>query len=326
MSIDVIPVIDLTYLHDSDKSKSEQVIKAVGRACEEWGFFQVVNHGVSIQQFEVLKEQAAAFFSLPLEQKRLVKRSFRNCFGYYDSELTKNVRDWKEVFDVTFKPHPELPDDDPANQTLDGWNQFPDGLPAFRSAVQAWYNAVERLALDLLGAVSQSLGLPATFFHKHFEKHMSLMRLNNYPVCPDPSRILGVSRHKDAAALTVLVQDDVGGLQVRAKNGAWLGVKPERGAFVINLGDMFQVWSNDKYESVEHRVVVNENRQRFSVPFFLSPSYDTNYCPAAPLLNDDNTPRYKSINWGEFSRKRNEGNFADYGEEVQIHHYKIDCP
>lgn len=113
-----------------------------------------------------------------------------------------------------------------------------------REVCQKWSKAVERLALELLGLISLSLGLPATHFHQHWKgAHMSAIRLNYYPVCPHPDVVLGVSRHKDPGALTVLVQDEVGGLEVRRKDGEWVGVQPRRDAFVINVGDAFQVYS-----------------------------------------------------------------------------------
>lgn len=110
-----------------------------------------------------------------------------------------------------------------------------------REVCEKWSRAVERLALELLGLISQSLGLPATHFHQHWEDDMSAIRLNYYPKCPHPDVVLGVSRHKDPGALTVLVQDEVGGLEVRRKDGEWVGVQPRSDAFVINVGDAFQV-------------------------------------------------------------------------------------
>lgn len=107
--------------------------------------------------------------------------------------------------------------------------------------MEAYYVATEKLAHEILGVISLSLGLPRTYFFKIFEDHSSAFRLNYYPECPDPSLALGVGRHKDSGMLTVLYQDEVGGLQVRRKNGQWVGVKPTPGAYVINVGDMFQV-------------------------------------------------------------------------------------
>jgi isopenicillin N synthase-like dioxygenase len=110
-----------------------------------------------------------------------------------------------------------------------------------REACEDYAKATEKLGLELLGLLSQSLGLPSEYFHQYFMRHTAAIRINYYPPCPIPDLALGVSRHRDPGSLTVLVQDETGGLEVRRKDGEWIGVKPRRDAFVINLGDMFQV-------------------------------------------------------------------------------------
>ncbi|KAF9611387.1 hypothetical protein IFM89_032056 [Coptis chinensis] len=118
------------------------------------------------------------------------------------------------------------------------------------------------------------IGLPAKRFNEFFKDHTSFIRLNHYPPCPLPDLALGVGSQKDAGALTVLAQDDVGGLDVKRKaDGEWVRVKPIPESYIINVGDIIQVWSNDKYESVEHRVMVNPQRERFAVPFFFMPAH-----------------------------------------------------
>ena len=113
----------------------------------------------------------------------------------------------------------------------------------YREACEKYAEAVEKLAFRLLELISRSLGLPAEYFNSKFEDHTSFLRLNHYPPCPVPALALGVSRHKDVGALTVLAQDEVGGLQVRRKDGEWSGVKPVHNSFVINVGDCMQVTS-----------------------------------------------------------------------------------
>lgn len=110
-----------------------------------------------------------------------------------------------------------------------------------REVCEKWAAAVERLAFQVMELISQSLGLSATHFHPLYKDHSILFRANYYPTCPHPDLALGVNRHKDQGALTVLVQDEVGGLEVRRKDGEWIGIQPRRDAFVINVGDMFQV-------------------------------------------------------------------------------------
>ncbi|KAF4378349.1 hypothetical protein G4B88_025842 [Cannabis sativa] len=140
----------------------------------------------------------------------------------------------------------------------------------------------------MLELIALSLGLAVNSLNVYFKDHQTtFMRLNHYPPCPSPTLALGVGRHKDGGALTVLAQDEVGGLEVRKKSdGEWIRVKPTPGAFIINVGDIVQVWSNDKYESVEHRVM--------------------------------------SYNWGKFMTHRKDSAFTkQYVENIQTHHFRM---
>eukprot|EP00250_Pteridium_aquilinum_P019066 c24276_g2_i1 orf=30-1277(+) len=327
---DKIPVIDLALLQQDspvDKAALKTLIAEVGRACQDWGFFQVINHGIPLMLIQNLKEGAKAFFELPLEQKLHVKRTFENVLGYNDGELTKNVRDWKEVFDIGAAGCVELPadilgDDHHTHITL---NQWPSSMPHLREVCEAYISAAKKLASTVLHLITQSLGLPPNHFDEQFlPSRTSRLRLNHYPVCPAPELALGVSRHKDVGALTVLLQDDVGGLEVKRKDGEWIRVKPDPTALVINVGDLIQVYSNDKYESVEHRAVVNEKADRYSFPFSFNPAHWVNVSPISELTNERNPARYRPINWGKYMKSRRDSNFKHLGvENLQIYHYAI---
>jgi len=261
-----------------------------------------------------------------VQEKAKVRRDFDNPLGYYDTELTKNVRDWKEVFDFVSRgtlclpSSSELESDEAPTVT----NQWPQNPPGLREACEEYAEAVEKLSFRLLELISRSLGLPSGYFNSKFEEHTSFVRLNHYSPCPMPELALGVGRHKDGGVLTVLAQDEVGGLQVRRKDGEWIGVKPIPDSFVVNVGDCIQVWSNDKYESVEHRVVVNDKKERFSFPFFLNPSLSVMVGPVPELVNEENPPRYKEYNWGMFLMRRKDSNFKNLGtENLQIHDFHI---
>ncbi|XP_042494313.1 protein DMR6-LIKE OXYGENASE 1-like [Macadamia integrifolia] len=287
-----IPLIDLSLLtsHQSLEGYSKDLpqaisdlVQEIGSACKDWGFFQVINHGVPSDVRRRVETAAKEFYELPLEEKRKVRRDEINPLGYYDTEHTKNVRDWKEVFDFTVDDPTVIPlTDEPDDPTIREMNnQWPDYPSDLRNNCEEYCRAVERLAFKLLEAISLSLGLPAKRFNEFFKDQTSFVRLNHYPPCPSPELALGVGRHKDAGALTVLSQDDVGGLEVKRKtDGEWIRVKPIPDSYIINVGDIIQVWSNDRYESVEHRVVVNSMRERFSIPFFFNPSH---YVVVKPL-------------------------------------------
>ena len=173
--------------------------------------------------------------------------------------------------------------------------------------------------------MARSLGLRPDRLHGFFkDDQTTFIRLNHYPPCPSPDLALGVGRHKDAGALTVLYQDDVGGLDVRRRSdGEWVRVTPVPDSFIINVGDIIQVWSNDRYESAEHRASVNSHKERLSLPYFFNPRSDAMIEPLEELVSDDSPPRYEPYNWGVFFRTRRSSNFKKLAvENVQIAHFR----
>lgn len=307
-----VPVIDVATLDAA-------TLRALDEACRRWGFFQILGHGIAPELSRVLLAQMRRFFALPASRKRAVERTARNTWGYYDRELTKNVRDWKEIFDVG-PPESEGP--------LAGSSpQWPADLPGFRETLEAFAAACEVVSRRLLSAIASNLTGRADALDAAFApRHTSFLRLNHYPVCPDPAPPdaptepergqLGIRHHTDAGALTVLLQDEVPGLQVW-HDGAWHTVEPRAGALVVNIGDVVQVWSNDAYPAPLHRVIANGARARFSAPYFFNPAYASDYAPLS------SPPRYRPINWGEFRAGRAAGDYADLGEEIQIAHFRI---
>ena len=266
-----VPVIDLS-------EESGKVVDAVAGAAEEFGFFQIVGHGVDSALVTELWKQAEQFFAQPMDAKRRVLRTKENSRGYYDRELTKQARDLKEVFDLAHMPFPDRPDDDPANfHSVDGLNQWPD-LDGFRPALLAWLKACEQVSHRLLAIFATALGEAPAVLSPHFgTDHTSFLRLNHYPLGDlltddeadevTPLGDMALHHHSDSGALTVLLQDDVGGLQVEHE-GEWLDVEPIAGAFVVNTGDMMQVWSNDRFTAALHRVAPRVRAERYSVPYF----------------------------------------------------------
>lgn len=196
--------------------------------------------------------QTQSFFALPIEEKLKILRSRDNPWGFYHNELTKNQRDKKQVFDFTREGQ------DPIYGKSNGW---PEEQAQFKATMQAYFDACTGLSLKLLEAFCIGLELPAQFMHADFAtNHTGFLRLNYYPVHDpiegaddehQPVADLGVHHHTDAGALTVLIQDEVGGLQVH-RNGYWYDIPPTPGAIVINTGDMMQVWSNDVYHAPGH--------------------------------------------------------------------------
>jgi isopenicillin N synthase-like dioxygenase len=309
-----VPTIDVGGLPDATLA-----IHEIALAAEEWGFFQIVNHGIAPELSDRFLAQVRLFFAFDTPSKHRVLRSQDNPMGFYDNELTKNTRDWKEVFDYGADLR------DPAAAA----SRWPADLPLFRRTMIAWYDACETVSFTLLAAISAALDLPATTLASCFGPvHTSFVRLNYYPLCPDPapalsgSKIthgaLGVNRHTDAGALTVLIQDDVAALQVN-RDDRWYTIQPEPGGLIINLGDMLQVWSNDRFKAAEHRVLAHSSMERYSAPFFFNPAFVTT---CQPLNVADAEAKYHPINWGHYRTERHYGDFVDRGEEIQIAHFR----
>lgn len=324
-----VPIIDLGGRPGTGPSAS--VVEQVAEAAEHFGFFQVIGHGIPTDRIDQVWSATSAFFAMPIDEKRRIVRTKDNTRGYYDRELTKNVRDHKEVLDLAQTAHPDLPDDHARNvHAVDGMNQWPV-LAGFRSTMVGHMQACNDVALWLLAAFCEGLGEHADHLQIEFGAgHTSFLRLNHYPVgdlltpgeAADVTELgdMALQHHTDAGALTVLLQDDVGGLQVAHDDG-WIDVEPIPGALVVNTGDMMQVWSNDRYRAATHRVLPRTGVARSSLPYFFNPSYSTNYAPLPGSIADGDVAHYHPINWGDFRQARADGDYADFGTEIQISHF-----
>jgi isopenicillin N synthase-like dioxygenase len=265
------------------------------------------------------------FFALPSPAKTSIQRTAENPWGFNDQELTKNQRDWKEIFDVG-----ESVTSGPLSGSRPQW---PAELPGFRPVMQDFARECERVARLLLGYICESLGEAPRYLDSAFPAdHTSFLRLNYYPVCDDPapsssglfpeSGQLGIQHHTDAGALTVLLQDEQPALQVW-RDEAWHLVEPRPHALVINIGDIVQVWSNDRYHAALHRVLADGHADRYSAPYFFNPSCETTYAPLPATCDASNPAHYRPILWEEFRAARAAGDYADIGAEVQINHFRV---
>jgi isopenicillin N synthase-like dioxygenase len=315
-----VPVIDIGGLRSDH---AETVIDEIAGACREWGFFQVVNHGISEELIGEVWRHTRLFFAQPGDTKNSILRTKENPWGYYNNELTKNKRDKKEVFDYTAEGR------DPIYRSENRWPQ-PNG--GFEATMLAYLEGCTALSLQLLEAFCVGLDLRADFLKDFFvPEHTGFVRLNHYPVADPlaeaaiedlPDAGMGVHHHTDAGALTVLLQDEVGGLQVH-QHDCWHDIPPVEGAFVINTGDMMQVWSNDTYQAATHRVLAMESHDRYSIPFFFNPAAKARIEPLPTVVSDSRPAGYQTIDWAEFRSRRTDGDYADYGAEVQISQYRL---
>lgn len=312
-----VPVIDLSQ---PDRTKLSRLIH---EACAEWGFFQVSGHGVPQVLSADMLAAAESFFADPNQTKRQIIRTAENPWGFFDAELTKNTPDWKEIVDIG----PERDGQKP---------QWPEQPADFRAVMEAYTRAVDRVARNLLQILLENLGDTRGQELGGFARDTSFLRLNYYPCCSNPAPAdlavdvaadesvghLGISHHTDAGALTVLQQHGPAGLQV-LHQGEWKLVPVLPDALVINIGDVAQVWSNDRYPAPLHRVLANSTHKRFSAAFFFNPDFDYSYAPLAGCVTKGSPGRYRPINWREFRGGRAAGDYADSGEEIQISDYLL---
>ncbi|KAH7473901.1 Jasmonate-induced oxygenase 2 [Phytophthora ramorum] len=338
MDVRQVPVVDIealmafttnvsvdAALRDAKDPALYQIVKEVRAAASEWGFFYIANHGLPQQEIDEFQAFVRSFFHLPAEVKRTIRRTATNNRGFVEGELTKNKTDWKQCFDVAGPHEDGLPND--TNERLGGdQNQWLDEsiLPGFRTEMRTYYSKMEFIARRLLKVFAVALGEEPAFFDQFFgETHTSMMRLNYYPVAPEPDKTMGVYHHTDSGGLTILLQDDqVASLQVlHRESQTWVNVPPRKGTYTINIGDMVQVWSNDKFMAPLHRVLASNKAGRFSVPFFYGPSYNVQVEPI--VVKAGEVANYRPISWREFRGQRYKGNYADFGKENQIGDYKI---
>ena len=299
-----VPLIDL----GGDRS---QVAGAIHKACRETGFFMIANHGIPASLIAAQFAAARAFFDLPLDQRlALHMKNSPATAGYepiggqvldsQDNSSEQAPADLKE----SFYCGAELASDDPLSllrMRCFGHNQWPT-LPGFCEQNLTYFSALSVLAADLMRLLALSLELPEDWFERFHDPAAANLRIIKYP--PHPANAifnqLGAGAHTDWGGVTILAQDDVGGLQVKTAGGAWIEAAPVPNTFVINLGDLMARWTNGVYMSNMHRVKNNaSDRNRYSIPFFYGP-FPAAMIEAIPTCVDaDHPPGFASCTANE---------------------------
>ncbi|KDP30058.1 hypothetical protein JCGZ_18383 [Jatropha curcas] len=283
-----VPVIDLGC---PDRA---QIVKKIGDACTEFGFFQVINHGVSLEEMEKMIGVASEFFRLPVEEKLKLysddpSKTIRLSTSFNVNK--EKVHNWRDYLRLHCYP-------------LDKYvPEWPSNPPPFKEIVSNYCKEVRELGFRLQELISESLGLEKDHIKNVLGEQGQHMAVNFYPPCPEPELTYGLPGHTDPNALTILLQDlQVAGLQV-FKDGKWLAVNPHPNAFVINIGDQLQALSNGRYKSVWHRAIVNAEKARMSVASFLCPQDDALISPAKPLTEHGSGAVYKDFTYAEYYKK-----------------------
>ncbi|XP_011043194.1 PREDICTED: naringenin,2-oxoglutarate 3-dioxygenase isoform X1 [Populus euphratica] len=265
-----IPVISIAGIDDGGEKRAEICNKIV-EACEEWGVFQIVDHGVDAKLVSEMKTLAKEFFALPPEDKLRFDMSGGKKGGFIVSSHLQGeaVQDWREI--VTFFSYPI--------RTRD-YSRWPDKPEAWKAVTEEYSKKLMELACKLLGVLSEAMGLETEALTKACVDMDQKVVVNFYPKCPQPDLTLGLKRHTDPGTITLLLQDTVGGLQATRDNGkTWITVQPVEGAFVVNLGDHGHYLSNGRFRNADHQAVVNSNSSRLSIATFQNPAPDATVYP-----------------------------------------------
>jgi isopenicillin N synthase-like dioxygenase len=293
-----IPVIDIGPLFDGNAAQVERTVAALDRACSDIGFIYIRNHGVPRGLVTRLAEQARLFFRRSMDEKNRIILDQR-MRGY----LPLNYRSYEGEARAGTS-HQEgfwIGHESPltAALPLEGPNQWPEAVPDLKPTMLAYFAAVEELSQILQRGFALALGLAPDFFQLLFRVPNSRLKLNHYPPqdAPEADNDIGVVPHSDSGGFTILWQDDNGGLEVQSKSGDWVGAPPIDDTFVINLGNIMQVWTNGRFSSTPHRVINRAKRDRYSIPLFVNPDSSVRI---EPLIGS--TSNFRPFRYGDYQR------------------------
>ncbi|XP_020204545.1 protein SRG1 isoform X2 [Cajanus cajan] len=281
-SLPQIPVIDLSKLLSEDATELEKL----DHACKEWGFFQLINHGVDPSLIENVKIGVQEFFNLPMEEKKLFWQKPGEIEGFGQTFVVSEEQklNWADIFTIHTFPlkirNPRL---------------FPSIPQPFRDNLESYILRMKIICITIMGLVEKLLKIKPNELIDLFEDidMGQSIRMNYYPPCPQPENVIGLNPHSDAGALTILLQlNEMEGLQIR-KDGMWIPIKPHYNAFVINVGDFLEILTNGIYRSVEHRAIINNVKERMSLAVFHKPDLNRVIGPVPTLVKPGRPAMFK---------------------------------
>ena len=298
-----IPIVDIAPLVIPDHNT--KLIRETGdkirEACRSVGFFYIKNHQIPQSHIDSLISLVHAFFNLSLEEKMKIHINKSDIFRGYTplgKELTNDKYDWHECVD--FGPSSNISKKNNIKKLV-GPNQWPENQNKFKMVLEKHYDLMNSLGKRITQGLSISLGLSKNYFLPFMNKSHSYMRVSNYPPLENKKNIdHGIGSHIDYGFLTILLQDNISGLEIKNSDDEWFSAPIIPGTFLINIGHMIQRWTNDYYRATIHRVVSPKDKARCSIPFFFEPNFDTVVEPLEKFCSGDNPARYKPIHFGKY--------------------------
>ncbi|XP_076915974.1 1-aminocyclopropane-1-carboxylate oxidase 3-like [Bidens hawaiensis] len=282
------PLINMEKLNGDERSVTMDKIKD---ACENWGFFELVNHGISHELLDTVERMTKEHYKKCMEQ-RFKEMVTAKALEGVKTEVD-NI-DWESTFFLCHLPNSNI-------------SEIPDLDDKYRDVMRDFAGKLEKLAEELLDLLCENLGLEKGYLKKAFYGPKSKgpnfgTKVSNYPPCPTPDLIKGLRAHSDAGGIILLFQDDkVNGLQL-LKDGQWIDVPPMRHSIVVNLGDQIEVITNGRYKSVMHRVIAQTNETRMSIASFYNPGNDAVIYPAQKLVKEESKDKqvYPKFVFGDY--------------------------
>ncbi|XVF51924.1 hypothetical protein PTKIN_Ptkin04bG0223200 [Pterospermum kingtungense] len=253
---------------------------------------QLINHGVEDGVIERMKIDIQEFFKLPLQEKMACAQLLNNLEGYGQAFVVSEDQklDWGDMLFLFPLPVPQ--------RNMRFWPTNPSSL---RETLDKYSMELQKVTIHLLKHLAKNLGTDPERLASFFEDGTQGIRMNYYPPCAQENKVIGLAPHSDATGLTLLIQvNEVEGLQIK-KNGKWVPVKPIPDAFIINIGDVIEIMSNGEYKSIEHRAIVNPDKERLSIAAFHSPNLTTKIGPLPDLVKTKGA-EYRTMLHEEFVR------------------------
>ncbi|KAI3853287.1 hypothetical protein MKW92_014520 [Papaver armeniacum] len=281
---EVVPVIDMENLLSPEPVIGKLELDKLHSACKEWGFFQVVNHGVNTSLVDTVRSEIEGFFNLPMtdktkyEQKDGDPEGFGQLFVLSDEQKL----DWSDIFFIfTLPPHLRKP------------HLFQELPPLLRETMESYSSEMNNLSKVLLEMMEKALKVEPKGLSEFFEDGLQSMRMNYYPPCPRPELVTGLTSHSDFGGLTILLQlNEVDGLQIK-KEERWILIKPLPNAFVVNVGDVLEIMTNGIYRSVDHRAIINSTKERLSIAAFHDPRMEAQIGPVSSFITPQTPALFK---------------------------------